>query len=129
MAKAVSRDQIIRRELGQEQMISPVQLTTSRIGNYTRLIHTLLKILTVRQRERKAEEAAKVEVAPGLTIPSLRRLRAALVGPTQGLPKRRRLRRKGSLKILRIRFSSKKSVNASKPSEHSQKCQNVWVGL
>ena len=43
-----------------------------------------------RQRKRKAE-ADKVEVAPGVTVASLRRFRAALIGPTQGLPKRRRL--------------------------------------
>ena len=37
------------------------------------------------------EEADKVEVAPGVTVASLRRFRAALIGPTQGLPERRRL--------------------------------------
>ena len=37
------------------------------------------------------EVADKVEVAPGVTAASLRRFRAALIGPTQGLPKRRRL--------------------------------------
>ena len=44
-----------------------------------------------RQRKREAEEADKVEVAPGVTVASLRRFRAALIGPNQGLPKRRRL--------------------------------------
>ena len=44
-----------------------------------------------RQRKREAEEADKVEVAPGVTVVSLRRFRAALIGPTHGLPKRRRL--------------------------------------
>ena len=44
-----------------------------------------------RQKKREAEEADKVEVAPGVTVASLRRFRAALIGPTQGLPKRRRL--------------------------------------
>ena len=44
-----------------------------------------------RQRKREAEEADKVEVAPGVTVASLRRFRAALIGPTQGLPERRRL--------------------------------------
>ena len=42
-----------------------------------------------RQREREAEEADKVGVAPGVTVASLRRFRAALIGPTQGLTKRR----------------------------------------
>ena len=43
------------------------------------------------QKKREAEEADKVEVASGVTIASLRRFRTALIGPTQGLPKRRRL--------------------------------------
>ena len=44
-----------------------------------------------RQRKREAEEADKVEVAPGVTVASLRRFRATLSELTQGLPKRRRL--------------------------------------
>ena len=45
-----------------------------------------------RQRKREdAEEADKVKVAPGGTVASLRHFRAALIGPTQGLPKGRRL--------------------------------------
>ena len=43
------------------------------------------------QRKREAEKVDKAEVAPGVTVASLRRFRAALIGPTQGLPKRRRL--------------------------------------
>ena len=45
------------------------------------------------QRKIEAEEAEEVEVAPGVTVvvASLRRLRVALIGPTQGLSKRRRL--------------------------------------
>ena len=46
-----------------------------------------------RQRKREAEGADKVEVAPGVTLASLGRFRAAVIGPTQGLPKRRRLGR------------------------------------
>ena len=42
-AEPVSRDQILRHVRGQDSIfIFPVQLTTSRIGNLTRLIHTLL---------------------------------------------------------------------------------------
>ena len=41
-----------------------------------------------RQRKREAEEADKVEVARGVTVASSRRFRAALIRPTQGLPKR-----------------------------------------
>ena len=44
-----------------------------------------------RQKKREADKADKVEVAPGVTVASLRRFRTALIGPTQGLPKRRRL--------------------------------------
>ena len=56
-----------------------------------------------RRRKIKAEEADKVEVAPGVTVESLRRFRAALIEPAEGLPKRRRLRRPRSLKTLRMR--------------------------
>ena len=46
-AEPVSRDQILRHARGQGNIISPVQLTTSRIGNLTRLIHTLLYVMTI----------------------------------------------------------------------------------
>ena len=44
-AEPVSRDQILRHARGQGNIIFPVQLTTSRIGNLTRLIHTLLYLV------------------------------------------------------------------------------------
>ena len=46
-AEPVSRDQILRHARGQGNIIFPVQLTTSRIGNVTRLIHTLLYVMTI----------------------------------------------------------------------------------
>ena len=46
-AEPVSRDQILRHARGQGNIIFPVQLTTSRIGNLTRLIHTLLYVMTM----------------------------------------------------------------------------------
>ena len=46
-AEPVSRDQILRHVRGQGNIIFPVQLTTSRIGNLTRLIHTLLYVMTI----------------------------------------------------------------------------------
>ena len=48
-AEPVSRDQILRHARGQENIMFPVQLTTSRIGNLTRLIHTgtLLYVMTI----------------------------------------------------------------------------------
>ena len=47
MAEPISRDQILRHARGQGKIIFPVQLTTSRIGNLTRLIHTLLYVMTI----------------------------------------------------------------------------------
>ena len=44
-----------------------------------------------RQKKREAEEADKVEVATGVAVASLISFRTALIGQTQGLPKRRRL--------------------------------------
>ena len=46
-AEPVSRDQILRHARGQGDIHFPVQLTTSRIGNLTRLIHTLLYVMTI----------------------------------------------------------------------------------
>ena len=70
--------------------------STVRDGDYCRFMAARVKEEEKaseyrRQRKRKAKEADKVEVAPGVTVESLRRFRAALIGPTQGLPKRRRL--------------------------------------
>ena len=56
-----------------------------------------------RQRRRAGEKEGKVEVAPGVTVGSLRRFRAALIGPTQELPKRRWLGQQGSLRIRSVR--------------------------
>ena len=47
IAKPVSQDQILRRERGQDILSFPVQLTTSRIVNLTRLIHTLAIYVTI----------------------------------------------------------------------------------
>ena len=46
-----------------------------------------------RQRKKKAEEVDKIEAAPGVTVGGSRRFRAALIGPSQELAKRRWLRR------------------------------------
>ena len=46
-AEPVSRDQTLRHARGQGNIFSPVQLITSRIGNLTRLIHTLLYVMTI----------------------------------------------------------------------------------
>ena len=40
-------NQILRHARGQRNIIFPVQLTTSRIGNLTRLIHTLLYVMSI----------------------------------------------------------------------------------
>ena len=52
-AEPVSRDQILRHARGQGNIIFPVQLTTSRIGNLTRLIHTLLYVMTIHTYTRR----------------------------------------------------------------------------
>ena len=44
-----------------------------------------------RLRTRKAEEADKVVLIPGITVRRLISYRAALIGPSQGFPKRRLL--------------------------------------
>ena len=46
-AEPVSRDQILRRERGQGNDMFPIQLTTSRIGNLTRLIYTPAMCVTI----------------------------------------------------------------------------------
>ena len=46
-AEPVSRHQILRHARGQGNVHFPVQLTTSRIGNLTRLIHTLLYVMAI----------------------------------------------------------------------------------
>ena len=46
-AELVSRDQILRHARGQGNINFPVQLATSRIGNLTRLIHTLLYVMII----------------------------------------------------------------------------------
>ena len=46
-AEPVLRDQILRHARGQGNIIFPVQLTTNRIGNLTRLIHTLIYVMTI----------------------------------------------------------------------------------
>ena len=46
-AEPVSRDQILRHARGQGNIIFSVQLNTSRIDNLTRLIHTLLYVMTI----------------------------------------------------------------------------------
>ena len=43
------------------------------------------------EEEREAEEADKIEVAPGVTVASLRRSRIALIDLTHGVPERRRV--------------------------------------
>ena len=46
-AEPVSRDQFSGTQGDREMFIFPVQLTTSRTGNLTRLIHTLLYVMAI----------------------------------------------------------------------------------
>ena len=59
-AEPVSRDQILRHARGQGNIIFPVQLTTSRIGNLTRLIHTLLYVMTIHTYCRESDGTGSV---------------------------------------------------------------------
>ena len=55
-AAPVSRDQILRRERGQRTFMSPVQLTTSKIGgNHTRSEPNLLKVILHTQQTEHTE--------------------------------------------------------------------------
>ena len=56
-AEPVSRDQISGTYGDREMFIFPVQLTTSRIGNLTRLIHTLLYVTTIHTGSRQNPKA------------------------------------------------------------------------
>ena len=61
-AEPVSRDHALRRELGQRNIIFPVQQTTiSRIGNLTGLIHTLLHLITIHITPKKRHVRRKKE--------------------------------------------------------------------
>ena len=44
-AGPISRDKILRRERGQENIHFPVQLTTNRVGNLTRLILVVVVVV------------------------------------------------------------------------------------
>ena len=46
MTEPNPRDQTLRCERGQGNSVFPVQLTTGRIGNHTRLMPSLLKVIT-----------------------------------------------------------------------------------
>ena len=69
-AEPVSRDQILRHARGQGDIIFPVQLTTSRIGNLTRLIHTLLYVMTIHTYIHTGEKTGKkkIKVRVNVTI-------------------------------------------------------------
>ena len=61
-AEPVSRDQLLGANADREMFISPVQLTPSRIGNLTRLIHTLaICVMTINT----SKEAGEVEISKG----------------------------------------------------------------
>ena len=52
-AKPVLRHHILRLQRGQGNIIFPIQLTSSRIGHHHRVIHTVLKGLTIHNRHRR----------------------------------------------------------------------------
>ena len=65
-AKPIVRDQILRHEWDREICIFLVQLTTSRIGNLTGLIHTLLYMMATHTMHHTSElSVASVPAALG----------------------------------------------------------------
>ena len=67
-AEPVSRDQILRHARGQGNIIFPVQLITSRIGNLTRLIHTLLYMMTIHIQTYGGGGGARAQVKRSATV-------------------------------------------------------------
>ena len=66
-AEPISRDQILRHARGQGNVIFPVQLTTSRIGNLTRLIHTLLYVMIIHTHDQRSQQqSGQITLQPGL---------------------------------------------------------------
>ena len=61
-AETVSRDQILGHERGEGNIHFPVQLTTSRIGNLTRLIHTLVICVTIHSYSNSAIDLYTIKV-------------------------------------------------------------------
>ena len=69
-------------------------------NNHEHEQHNISYLMHVQRLDQSviADGTDKVYIAPGVTVASLRRFRAALIGPTQGFPKRRRLCLKKTLK-------------------------------
>ena len=90
-AEPYSRDQTLRRKRGQGKLIFPVQLTTSRFGNLTRLMPSLLKVMTTYTQHKqihtqtggKAEEGKITVLA---TNPQIPKLITKLIYPKHTIP-------------------------------------------
>ena len=68
-AEPVSRDQLLRRERGlRETLIFPVQLTTRKIGNLTRLIHILAICVAIHSTEHKGVSTCTTGVYTSSTL-------------------------------------------------------------
>ena len=98
-AEPVSRDQILRHARGQGNILSPVQLTTSRIGNLTRLIHTLLYVMTIHTyihtSEVRISRVYQKHVSPTREATGSSTDRRLLLIPPFNLPCRSRFARHG----------------------------------
>ena len=83
-------------------------------------------VLTVlySKRKREVEDADKVAVAPGVTSGSFGRFRVALIGPIQGLPKRRcyGLQMRGT-----VNSSVNSSVNSCDPGGGRIECCLLYL--
>ena len=63
-AEPVSRDQIFRRERGQRNIFFPVQLSTSRIGSFTRLILILDICVTIHTYIQREQDQISIIALP-----------------------------------------------------------------
>ena len=77
-AEPISRDQILRHARGQGNIIFPVQLTTSRIGHLTRLIRTLLYVITMHIYIHAYICASKYEMSVVITSRHTRKISVSL---------------------------------------------------
>ena len=98
----VSRDQILRRERGQGNVHFPCSADHEQDWQPRTVCEGGCRFMAAwareeekasgnRQTKREAEEADKVHLEPRVTVASFIHLKTALIGPTQELPKRRRL--------------------------------------
>ena len=118
-AEPISRDQILRHTRGQGNIIFPVQLTTSRIGNLTWLIHTLLYVMTIHtyiHTYLKEKDKAKTTLRVGVFI-----YQYVVTNPIRVVCRVGKYRRKISTKKSNNKILSKKRQGKNDAKEREEK--------